>query len=361
MKKKLPSSFTVLSRLVFTPLGLILGGLLGDTLVTNFDALKSMAEAFAQPEIFNGIFIFGNAVVFGILLFFIGPLVCQIIYNAGSRFIITLKKYTGQEIVAGCLGLVGGMFMASLVNNLFALINISWLTITFSVMSYLFFAFVGLAIGINYLKGVIVSTDVADGRIPKILDSSALIDGRIADITKTGFVEGPFIIPAFVVSQLQSIADSEDLLKRSRGRRGLDIITALQDHSEASVTIDEMDFPDQPDIDGKILKLAIKLKGVIISTDFNLCKVATVKKIKVLNLNELSNVIKPIAIPGEKMTLTILKEGKEQGQGVSYLEDGTMVVIENGGDFIGKSPVVTITTSLQTNAGRIIFGRIMDD
>lgn len=358
--KKLPSSFILLSRIIFTPLGLLLGGILGSSILENTDFLDGILANVPSPGLFNVIFIICCAVAIGVILFFIGPLVCQIIFNACGRLVHNLKKYTGQEIVAGCLGLVTGTFMASLINNLLSLVNIAWFTVTFSVLSYLFFAFVGMAIGINYLKGVIVSQDVADGRISKILDASALIDGRIAEVAKTGFVEGPFVIPAFVLSQLQTIADSDDLLKRSRGRRGLDVIKALQEHSGSAVILDDTDFPDTADADGKVLKLAKKMNGVIISVDFNLSKVAAVKKVKVLNLNELSNSVKPIALPGEKMDLMILKEGKEPGQGVSYLEDGTMVVIENGGEYIGKNAVITVTTSLQTNAGRIVFGRITE-
>ncbi|MEG1711152.1 MAG: PIN domain nuclease [Clostridia bacterium] len=352
--KKLPRPFLILSRMIFTPLGVVCGILIGELIAKHITAFQSQ-------YILLNIFILLSGGAIGVVSYFFGPLLCQIIYNTGGRLVTTLKLYSGQEIIAGGLGLLAGMFLASLINNLFTLISVSWIAALLSAFSYLFFAFVGMIIGVSYLKGVIVPTDMVDSNVPKILDSSALIDGRILDVAKTGFVEGPFVIPAFVVAQLQAVADSEDLLKRSRGRRGLDIINELQEQLGIGVVIDDSNFTDTIDIDGKVLKLAMKIKGVIITVDFNLNKVAAVKKIKVLNLNELSNAIKPKAIPGEKITLTVLKEGKEVGQGVSYLEDGTMVVIENGGDYVGKTAVVTITTSLQTNAGRIIFGRIMLD
>lgn len=350
--KRLPKPVAVLSRLLFTPVGIALGVLFSEHLI-DYLSLDSLLVT-------SVILILGGG-VFGVLGFFVGELLCRVIYSAVGELTHTLKQYSGKEIIAGGLGLICGMFLASLVNNLFEMISVKWMSIMLSTMSYLFFAFVGLIIGINYLKNIIVITDVTDNNVPKILDSSVLIDGRILEVAKTGFVEGPFVIPEFVVAQLQSIADSEDILKRSRGRRGLDIINELQNNLGVNVVIDDCEFSDTPEIDAKLLKLAIKLKAVIITVDFNFNKVAAVKKIKVLNLNELSNAIKPMAIPGEKMTLTILKEGKENGQGVSYLEDGTMVVVENGGEFVGKTAVVTITTSLQTNAGRIIFGRIIAD
>ena len=350
--KRLPRPVSILSRLLFTPFGIAVGVLCAEHICDRFKIDSLIGSAI--------VLILGGLVV-GTVFFFVGELLCRLIYDAVGRLTRTLKQYSGREIIAGGLGLICGMFLASLVNKLFEMISVKWMSITLSTMCYVFFAFVGLILGINYLKAIIITTDVTDNNVPKLLDTSALIDGRILGVTETGFVEGPFIIPAFVVSQLQSVADSEDLLKRSRGRRGLDIINELQKHLGTDVIIDDSEFPDTPDIDGKLLKLAVKLKGVIITVDFNLNKVASVKKIKVLNLNELSNDIKPVAIPGEKVTLTILKEGKERGQGVSYLEDGTMVVIENGGDYVGKTAVVTITTSLQTNAGRIIFGRIIAD
>jgi len=352
-KYKLPKPFVVLSRLIFLPLGLILGALLGEMLV--------ISVAFLSEVFIREIVLIACTIVVGIISLFIGPVLCQLVYTGARKLIFVLRNYTGQEVVAGALGLTAGMFLASILDDMFNVIGTTWLKITLSAVCYAFFAFIGLIIGVSYFKGVIVTTDVTDKNVPKLLDSSVLIDGRISGVAKTGFVEGPFVIPSFVVSQLQGIADSEDILKRSRGRRGLDVIAALEELQGVKVIIDDTDFNDITEIDAKVLKLARKLKGVIITVDFNLGKVAAVNKIKVLNLNELSNAIKPVVIPGEKITLTILKEGKENGQGVSYLEDGTMVVVENGGVYVGKTAVVTITTSLQTNAGRIIFGRILEE
>jgi uncharacterized protein YacL len=195
------------------------------------------------------------------------------------------------------------------------------------------------------------------GRSFKILDTSVIIDGRIADLCDTGFVEGTLVIPQFVLKELHLVADSPDGLKRQRGRRGLDVLDHLQKSSQVEVILSDTDFPEARDVDSKLIELAKVLDAKIVTNDFNLNKVARIHGIKVLNINELVNSLRPVALPGETMNVFILKEGKEKDQGVAYLEDGTMVVVDNSRRMIGQSVDVTVTSVLQTTVGKMIFGR----
>ncbi|HHY05143.1 MAG TPA: TRAM domain-containing protein, partial [Thermoanaerobacterales bacterium] len=192
---------------------------------------------------------------------------------------------------------------------------------------------------------------------PKILDTSVIIDGRIADICKTGFIEGTLVIPNFVLEELRHIADSSDTLKRNRGRRGLDILNKIQKELNIDVDIYEGDFEDINEVDSKLVKLAQVLDGKIITNDFNLNKVAEFQNVQVLNINELSNAVKPVVLPGEEMVVQVIKDGKETGQGVAYLDDGTMIVVDGGKKHIGETIGVMVTSVLQTAAGRMIFAR----
>jgi uncharacterized protein YacL len=193
---------------------------------------------------------------------------------------------------------------------------------------------------------------------PKVLDTSVIIDGRIADICKLGFIEGSLVIPRFVLAELQNIADSPEPLRRTRGRRGLDILNEIQKQVSINVRISEVDFPDIAEVDSKLVRLAKDIRGKIITNDFNLNKVAQFQGIEVLNINDLANALKPIVLPNEDFIIKIIKEGKEQGQGVGYLDDGTMVVVENGARLIGKEVKVTVTSVLQTSAGQMIFTKV---
>jgi uncharacterized protein YacL len=199
------------------------------------------------------------------------------------------------------------------------------------------------------------------GRTFKILDTSVIIDGRIIDLCDTGFIEGTLVIPQFVLKELQLVADSADGLKRQRGRRGLDILNHLQKSSLISVTITEMDFPDIRDVDSKLIELAKRLDAKIVTNDVNLNKIARLQGIAVLNINELANALKPVVLPGEGMKVFIIKEGKEKDQGVAYLDDGTMVVVDNSRRLIGQNIDITVTSVLQTTVGKMIFGRYNED
>jgi uncharacterized protein YacL len=194
----------------------------------------------------------------------------------------------------------------------------------------------------------------------RILDTSVIIDGRVADICETGFLDGTLVIPQFVLKELQLVADSADSAKRNRGRRGLDILQKIQKMSGVEVMISDLDFPDIREVDLKLIELARTLPGKIVTNDFNLNKVAQLRGVEVLNINELANSLKPVVLPGEIMKVFILKEGKEYNQGVAYLDDGTMVVIDNARKMIGKTIDVVVTSVLQTTAGKMIFGRFLE-
>ena len=192
----------------------------------------------------------------------------------------------------------------------------------------------------------------------KILDTSVIIDGRIADICKTGFVEGIIVVPKFVLEELQKIADSSDALKRNRGRRGLDILNEMQKDKAFQIHVEDTDFDDLTEVDAKLVRLAQVMGGAVVTNDFNLNKVAELQGVRVLNINLLANMVKPLVLPGEEMRVHVSKEGKEPGQGVAYLEDGTMIVIEGARRFLGEDLVVIVTTALQTAAGRMIFAKL---
>lgn len=192
----------------------------------------------------------------------------------------------------------------------------------------------------------------------KILDTSVIIDGRVADLCQTGFLEGTLVIPQFVLRELQNVADSTDASRRNRGRRGLDILQKIQKMGDTDVLISDMEFPEVREVDLKLIELARRLPGSIVTNDLNLNKVAQVRGVPVLNINELANALKPVALPGELMRVAILKEGKEPNQGVAYLDDGTMVVVDHARRMIGRTVDISVTSVLQTSAGKMIFGRL---
>ena len=273
---------------------------------------------------------------------------------------VSLKRLIGAAI-GSILGIIGA-FLFSLVirNSISAGSTQSFLMLT--VM--LFMAYVGLIVGAN--KGDLLNLSALGGifggekqtkKSQKILDTSVIIDGRIADIAETGFLDGVLVIPQFVLRELQLVADSADPLKRNRGRRGLDILQRIQKIATVQVQIVEDDYPAIREVDLKLIELAKEIEAKIITNDFNLNKVAQLQGVEVLNINELANALKPIVLPGEAMRVFILKEGKEYNQGVAYLDDGTMVVVDNARKMIGKTVDVAVTSVLQTTAGKMIFGK----
>lgn len=196
---------------------------------------------------------------------------------------------------------------------------------------------------------------------PKVVDTSVIIDGRIHDVVQTGFVEGPLVVPQFVVRELQQVADASDPLKRARGRKGLDVLKALQESDRVELVLVDQDFPDIDEVDGKLLALAEDLGGKVLTNDYNLNKVAQLRGVIVLNVNDLANAVKPVVLPGESLSVQVIKEGKERNQGVGYLDDGTMIVVDNARDQLGKRLEVLVTSVIQTNAGKMIFASTDED
>ena len=273
---------------------------------------------------------------------------------------ISLKRLIGAAI-GSILGIIGAFLFSTVIRNSLAPSS----TQSFLMLAVmLFMAYVGLIVGAN--KGDLLNLSALGGifggekqgkKSQKILDTSVIIDGRIADIAETGFLDGVLIIPQFVLRELQLVADSADPLKRNRGRRGLDILQRVQKIATVQVQIVEDDYPSVREVDLKLIELAKDIEGKIITNDFNLNKVAQLQGVEVLNINELANALKPIVLPGEAMRVFILKEGKEYNQGVAYLDDGTMVVVDNARKMIGKTVDVAVTSVLQTTAGKMIFGK----
>jgi uncharacterized protein YacL len=279
-----------------------------------------------------------------------------------------LKICRLKTLIGGGLGLFFGVVVSNLI--LYALPTKDLFSISpipLRLFASFIFGYLGMMWGVKTISEINVQnikalfTNTASEENLKILDTSAIIDGRIEDISETGFLEGTLIIPQFVLKELQHIADSSDSLKRNRGRRGLDILHKLQKNVDISVQIVEKDFPGIKEVDAKLVELGKFQNAKIITNDFNLNKVAELQGVQVLNVNKLANALKPVVLPGEIMSVYIIKEGKEYGQGVAYLDDGTMVVIDNARNSIGQNVEVSVTSVLQTTAGRMIFGRIKED
>ena len=269
-----------------------------------------------------------------------------------------------RTLLGGFGGLVAGGLAAELVLRIFtpeALTGIPPLVLRGFVL--LLFGYAGAALGATHagrfsLRSVrsAWSESAEDGN-HLIVDTSAIIDGRIADVVETGFIDGTFVVPQFVLRELQSIADSQDTLRRNRGRKGLEILQRMKKGAANRVMISEVDFPGVREVDLKLIELARQMRGRIVTNDFNLNKVAELRGVRVLNLNVLANALRPVVLPGESMGIFVLKEGKEPNQGVGYLDDGTMVVVDNAKRFIGRSIDITVTSVLQTTAGKMFFGR----
>jgi uncharacterized protein YacL len=281
-----------------------------------------------------------------------------------------LKTAPAASILKGIVGLILGVLVSRLLfGPLFLLLvplepNFS---VSMKILLDAVFAYLGLMVLIHKGKELDLPSlfhlakEKPQAETCKILDTSVIIDGRIADICETGFVEGTLIIPQFVLRELQHIADSSDTLKRNRGRRGLDILQRIQKKVDVPVKIHDLDFPEIREVDGKLVALAKVLGAKVVTNDFNLNKVAELHGVSVLNINELANSLKPVVLPGEDMKVYVLKEGKEYNQGIGYLDDGTMVVIDNGRKWIGQTVEVCVTSVLQTTAGRMIFTRMKEE
>ncbi|MFA5159849.1 MAG: TRAM domain-containing protein [Candidatus Omnitrophota bacterium] len=281
---------------------------------------------------------------------------------------IFFKQYTVRNILAVILGLALGLLTHRLFMTIVAYTHFTpEITRNFGIATAIIFSYLGI---ITILRGqdefsLMIPFVHLDSKGPGeemiLLDTSVIIDGRIADIANTHFLSSKLILPRFVLKELQLIADSSDPLKRNRGRRGLDVLNAIQSNPNIQVKIHELDFPEFNTVDAKLVKMGQVLQAKVFTNDYNLNKVAELQGVKVLNINDLANALKPVVMPGEEMEIKILKEGKEQEQGVAYLDDGTMVVVDNGKRRLGHTVKVTITSVLQTQAGRMIFAKLSDD
>lgn len=355
---------------VFSLIGLTLGYVIGDKLLrtTSLKGIEYLSQTLGSI-----VFMIVLSLLFGIVFYLISPAVYKGIIKIIDYTEKSIQKLTASEIIYGAAGAVIALIIVGLltrpilgIHDLFGPLLV--------ILINLVAAIIGADICVkrksditnmllNFKKNSSVRDKKSKGQvksIPKVLDTSVIIDGRIFGICETGFIEGPLIIPNFVLDELRHISDSADSLKRTRGRRGLDILNKIQKELPIETEVWEGDFPNIAEVDSKLLKLAQLLNGKVITNDYNLNKVAEVQGVPVLNINELSNAIKPVVIPGEEMTIEIVKEGKEYTQGVAYLDDGTMIVVEDGKKHMGKTIVVLVTSVLQTAAGRMIFAKPND-
>ncbi len=285
-----------------------------------------------------------------------------------------VKAYNTKSLLGAAVGMVAASFAFLAVNSILARLTLPSGIVSFASAVILLTLFL-IAISVGYKKGKEIEglqQQSSPSRRPqqqqkaaveaKILDTSVIIDGRIADVAEAGFITGQMIIPKFIIKELQHIADSSEPIKRVRGRRGLDVLKRMQkDIPNVSIKITNHDFPNIKEADLKLVELAKRLRGIIITNDFNLNKVAGLQNVKVLNLNQLSNALKPVVLPGETMYIHVVKEGKEENQGVGYLEDGTMVVVDDARKRLGDEIAVSVTSVLQTPTGRMIFSRVKDE
>ena len=342
-------------------------------LVSQFESFGDMSLTIARISV----------LILGTLLgVIIGYLISSFILKQGlviaKRLERILTHIPNQELIAGTIGLLFGLIIANLIGVAFNQVPIIGpyipiiLSAIFGYSGLKLMARKGPEMYYNYVQQwggegtkktsrfKMFSTHKSDkaSSTPKLLDTSVIIDGRIKELCNTGFIEGPLMVPLFVLNELQIISDSADATKRNRGRRGLDILKEMQDANKVAIEVVEDDYDDLTEVDSKLMRLALDKQWKLMTNDFNLNKVARVQGIEVLNLNELANVLKPALIAGEWIRVQIMKEGKEIHQGVAYLDDGTMIVVEDGKPYVGQTVEVMVTSILQTSAGRMIFARV---
>lgn len=309
-----------------------------------------------------------SGVLSGLILLALSKKIALAIEQKTKSMEKTLSAASSYTLLSGAIGLIIGLVIAALISNIIGLIPIAWISVPLTIAVYLIFGYLGMSTGVkrrgdlqNFSQNKKMRSPESkkDGLIhPKILDTSVIIDGRIYDICKTGIVEGELIIPEFVLVELRHIADSEDSMKRTKGRRGLDVLNKIQRKLTIPVRVVNNDYEDILEVDAKLLKLTKEMEGVLVTNDYNLNKVAAVQNVPVFNINELANAVKPILMAGEELQVTIVKEGKEASQGIAYLDDGTMIVVEGAKGMVDQTMNVVVTSILQTAAGRMIFAKI---
>ena len=353
-------------KLISSILGIGIGYVIGTSLITL--CIREGIPLVREP-LYTVSILAVMILIFGIIFYFLSGLIYKGIIAIIDGLEKSTQKLSTTEFLFGTVGLLVGLILATLIGA-----PLSKIHFILGPMLFILIDLIGALIGIKMaikrkediinLIASIKKNGFRDKKnknnekvLPKILDTSVIIDGRIFDICQTGFVEGPLVIPGFVLNELRHISDSADVLKRNRGRRGLDILNKIQKELNIETQIYEEDFPEIPEVDAKLLKLAQVLGGKVVTNDFNLNKVAEFQGVSVLNINELANAIKPVLLPGEEMRVLVMKDGKEASQGIAYLDDGTMIVVEGGRRFIGEEIVVIVTSVLQTAAGRMKFAK----
>jgi uncharacterized protein YacL len=344
---------TAVVRLVFV----VLGGLAGYQLaivLRHSDLFRLASHSYGLPVIIA-------AIVVGVLVgWLVGSLLARLLRRAVSAFDELLEAHSGAELLVGAVGLIAGLGIAaifSLALNRVPIIG-SYVLVPFFLVSGYLMAYLAARKHVELLRLVGLRQDASQGASPKVLDSSAIIDGRAADIVKVGFLEGELLVPRFVVEELQRLADSADAEKRARGRRGLDYVRKLQ-HQSTNVRVVDIDYADLTEVDAKLLRLGGELGADVVTTDYTLNKVAEIQGVHVLNVNELANAVKSAVLPGEEIEVKVLREGREQDQGIGYLEDGTMIVVEEGAAMVGSRVKAEVTSVLQSPSGKMVFARLV--
>ena len=353
-------------KFISSIMGIAVGYIIGKVLITL--GIRQGIKLFIEP-LYTSLILLIVILIFAIIFYFLSSFIYKGIIAIIDGFEMNIQKLTVTEFLFGTLGLLVGLVFATLIGVPISKIHFVIGPILFILID-LIGALVGIKIFIKRKEDILnLLTSIKKNGLrdkknkhsekicPKILDTSVIIDGRIFDICQTGFVEGPLVIPCFVLNELRHISDSADGLKRNRGRRGLDILNKIQKELSIETQIYEEDFPEIAEVDAKLLKLAQVLSGKVVTNDFNLNKVAEFQGVPVLNINELANAIKPVLLPGEEMKVMVMKDGKESSQGIAYLDDGTMIVVEGGRKFINEEIIVVVTSVLQTAAGRMIFAK----
>jgi len=350
---------TVLNRVIkisFAAVGAITGFTLTRTLFY-------VNDTNASHEIKIALYLFIS--LFSAVIFYTtGNKVIESLLEVLDKVESTIQKMTLYELVISSIGLIVGLIVANLVTIPISKVDVIGVPISIAVNILFGCIGIGLTVGkrnedlfeVFKNKGGL-SRNIKGASEPKVLDTSVIIDGRIVDICRSGFIEGELIIPSFVLEELRRIADSSDVLKRNKGRRGLDVLNILQKELKCPIKIENATISEGEEVDSALLKFAKRLGGKVLTIDYNLNKVASLQDVMVLNINELANAVKPIALPGEEMTVQVIKDGRENGQGVAYLEDGTMIVVDGGKKHIGENISVMVTSVLQTAAGRMIFAK----
>jgi len=351
-----PGVAAALLRFVFAVVFGVTGFLLGREAYVHLLSLHVASEALQLA--FNILSPVLGAII-GVLLAPVAQAFFEDELNAVER---AIERLAPVELAGGAIGLIVGLLIAFLIRSiLFEFISTSgragsYVAILLYIIISIFAAYLGARVGARmHIMPLAAGVSAAGGQ-PKVIDTSVIVDGRIVEILESGFLEGPLILPRFILRELQTIADSTDLSRRARGRRGLEVLKQLQE--TGLLEISERDYGDVREADAKLVRLAQDLSGKLLTTDYNLNRVAHVEGVDVLNINELANAVKPVVLPGEEMHVQIIRDGKEPHQGVGYLDDGTMVVVEQGRRLIGESTDVTVTSVLQTAAGRMIFGKV---